>query len=773
MLVSPPNTYHAMSSYDILLLDAPASALLSVDGKSRRLFINITQEGKSAIDDLRELRYINGLKLSSEDFQPVTAYQVAAKSLDFIERFPAELKKSIDEIYHGPAPFHKELIEASFDGENFVISTTGGYKRISTATDTEDVSYVSSPYIPSSLRKSDAALTSNSHRANESALGESTIRDELSEAIHLVNVRVCVGEWVPFGPNQIVSLNERLGSLDRCQGGLFTSMIDKDPTNTQLKLPTGLTQVSILDFDIIECMNFEAEIHFPEEEGIVQVENFGMHLNVNGAIYYSLFVEAILDRKADDISLDLLSRLLVDVHQDSSKILNDLLSSYQRSLLDMIFSNDAENRGKYNMILAESIDPLLSAEHYMDRGDFENELKQIVGDIYAVHLLEGTDLLVQGRDGIMFVGPNSFKSEALIVTYTSILVREVFTRNFFVRTFVLDDLLKRTRVLIMEHERDPQSVFKIRELLNEASKDIILLQQLLSYLSESVENMVEPERPVSAVGAGLFDILKLSQLMKDTATRVRDMKKLTEGAALELNNLSQMTDVINTKQLEDVFRSVEANTKFLVDASAANERACASLEIMQVVLAGSFAFDIIDRLGGGTLNVEPPEWLNTYITVPLIESVPFLWFGLNILFLIIFCWVLIRVMRWSEYRASGVLMIRVKVNCSINLPALDTFLATKPIELTDSISEPEIDIKKVIWAEKDHNLWMGSAPKIELLYDERHYFLLSVFMQVDKKRMKISQDSLLRMFYRELLAHSVIIEIPESKKDQEDSKLSH
>jgi hypothetical protein len=43
-----------------------------------------------------------------------------------------------------------------------------------------------------------------------------------------------------------------------------------------------------------------------------------------------------------------------------------------------------------------------------------------------------------------------------------------------------------------------------------------------------------------------------------------------------------MTDVINTKQLEDVFRNVEANTKYLVDASAANERASASLELMQV-----------------------------------------------------------------------------------------------------------------------------------------------------------------------------------------------
>ena len=88
-----------------------------------------------------------------------------------------------------------------------------------------------------------------------------------------------------------------------------------------------------------------------------QIENFGMHLSVDGSIVYGIIVEAILgtasaaikwrcisattlttffahdpsaDRKAEHISLDHLSRLLVDVHQDSTKIMDDLLSQYQR-----------------------------------------------------------------------------------------------------------------------------------------------------------------------------------------------------------------------------------------------------------------------------------------------------------------------------------------------------------------------------------------------------------------------------------------------------------
>ena len=55
-----------------------------------------------------------------------------------------------------------------------------------------------------------------------------------------------------------------------------------------------------------------------------------MHLNVDGTIIYGVYIDAVVDRKLDDISVDHLSRLLVDIHQDSSQIMNDLLSQYQR-----------------------------------------------------------------------------------------------------------------------------------------------------------------------------------------------------------------------------------------------------------------------------------------------------------------------------------------------------------------------------------------------------------------------------------------------------------
>ena len=57
---------------------APCSMMIG----TKRVWMNVTQEGKDDIDDLREGGLLNGLKLSSEDLQPITAYQVSMKGKD-------------------------------------------------------------------------------------------------------------------------------------------------------------------------------------------------------------------------------------------------------------------------------------------------------------------------------------------------------------------------------------------------------------------------------------------------------------------------------------------------------------------------------------------------------------------------------------------------------------------------------------------------------------------------------------------------------------------
>ncbi len=51
-----------------------------------------------------------------------------------------------------------------------------------------------------------------------------------------------------------VQLNDKLGSLNRCQGGLFSSMVDKTPMDMCFRMRPGLTSVRVIDIRSSLCL---------------------------------------------------------------------------------------------------------------------------------------------------------------------------------------------------------------------------------------------------------------------------------------------------------------------------------------------------------------------------------------------------------------------------------------------------------------------------------------------------------------------------------------
>ena len=75
---------------------------MSFEGASRRMFLNVSQEGRSAVEDLREQKLVNGLKLTSEDFQSVNAYNVSLKGLPFFKTLPNDLFEQVHACVYAP-----------------------------------------------------------------------------------------------------------------------------------------------------------------------------------------------------------------------------------------------------------------------------------------------------------------------------------------------------------------------------------------------------------------------------------------------------------------------------------------------------------------------------------------------------------------------------------------------------------------------------------------------------------------------------------------------
>ena len=197
-----------------------------------------------------------------------------------------------------------DRVEEDFGPEDYevvcVVETdSGAVCRLSGVTKIEDVSYVTSPYLPRLLidqQRKVRDFADNSSRAHESARGKSQIKDTFSEAIVLGGVELLVSEWLPFGPNMIASLNERIGSRDRAKGGVFTSEVDPEPGEMRLSTKKKVTEAGIIECSDIDHINLEANISYPERPGIVQVESFGLHISKVGGVLFGMRIEAIMDR---------------------------------------------------------------------------------------------------------------------------------------------------------------------------------------------------------------------------------------------------------------------------------------------------------------------------------------------------------------------------------------------------------------------------------------------------------------------------------------------
>lgn len=705
---------------------APASTIIG----GRRKYFNKSQEGASDVDFLREEGLINGLKLQSKQYLPVTCFQISPKGLELVKKMPKADKEAVHELVYAPGT--RELLRVEWRVDEFLLVGPGGFERPSSVTDCEDVSYVSSAYIPQCLRFGGRPTLSNAHRAAECAHSAANIRDELDEVITLNSVSVIVAEFIPFGANAVVQLNQNLGSTERVQGGYFTALIDDNSTGTKFEVEPGLTSVNILDYSLTKHINFEADIQLPEDDGIVQVETFGVSVNADGTIFYGMQVEAIMDRIKDNMSLDHLSRLLVDVATDSSTIVDSVISAYQRRLLNLVFDGDAEARDKVNLILANEITPHLTAEEYMDKGEYENELKQVLGDTRAAFDVSEHDTLIFGQNGILIAGPNARHHEPLLCSYMQFSAMDLFVRNFWNRMFSLMDRMRDARRMINNHEDHPTSLQQIRRKLQALSDNTRLLHEVLGYLQESLDACEIPPEPLDAPGKALYERLQIADLAGQLSMRILDLKKNMDGASSELEFLRMLANNVADSQRADLAAKLEANSRKMMLMHSTHEKSSSTLEIIQYIMAAMLAWALLDRLTGPGWQVLDQEALKDFAQ-PMIQNTPMVWFLMNIAFWGISAYVVQRILSQMQFTSMGKLTISVKIMQQVSMSRFNAYLATKLTALEAREFMERNSIVHVSWTEADREAWGGYAPYIQLEYDAETAFLHHITIHYNRR----------------------------------------
>ena len=239
-------------------------------------YLNVSEEGRDDLDDLRELGFITALKVTSETYDHSTLLKISKKGSEFLQRmtasgqFASAMRQSVDSLVYEAG----HLLEVRYDRESsdfFLTVPSIGIRIRSTVTDVEDVPYVSSPYIPPHMLSSDAFTPNalNGHKKAKRVLGGGVqsshdIRDaRLNESILLDSVKIIITEYVPMGSNEMVSFCGKIGTGDRVAGGMFTA--DASATQDEFNMVVGInadnkTKLKVLDVDETRFVNVEADL---------------------------------------------------------------------------------------------------------------------------------------------------------------------------------------------------------------------------------------------------------------------------------------------------------------------------------------------------------------------------------------------------------------------------------------------------------------------------------------------------------------------------------
>ena len=745
------------------VLDYDYSSMAMTVGSSR-VWMNVSQEGKDDLDDLRGMKLINSIKLSTCDHGLVVGYQISFKGQKMLKRKLTQ--SSQDAVNSFCFTADGDPLHVGIEGQEFYFYTQDReYKVPSKVTDTEDVSYVSSPYLPECLRRGLRGMTSNAHRAFESAQGKSDIKDEYNEVVSLGDVRLLVAEWVPFGDNAVSSMMDKLGCQDRVQGGFFSDVIDSFPAEERLETPSGLTGVRVLEFDLLNFVNFEADIHFAEDDGIVQVENFGTHVRSDGFVMYGIKIEAIMDHGADNVSLDLMSRLLMDIQNDSTRIIDSLVSEYQRSMLDVVFYGDRESRDKFTIVLSEMINPKMKAELYLDSAEHESEIKQVIGDTYSAHDLSEDDVLIVGKSGLLISGRGCDRFEPILISYLTMICRERFVRYFYARVFLMDESLRKIRHLINNVDEDPNSIDAVRKLMGEVSRGVILLDECLLYIEESLVHCAFAAPGADAALQNLASILNAGVMFESLKRRVADLRKNVKGASVELVSIQKMTTVITDTQQGRVQDIMTQNNQKLFDMHRHLEESMANVDILKSLLSGLFAMELFDRLfvvghydlagsdGSSAVKILPDVIAPILDIVKGILVIPGVGLGMMLLL-----WYVLGLMWYSRSKARLTMrtaaklnmILRYTFNLPISLKKLQDLMQYKYIESEDVERESGHTIKTIVYNEIDVLKWRGQPPRVEMVYDETARFLLKVAFFLNRSETRLTPQVVHDMFLEDL-----------------------
>ncbi len=543
---------------------------------------------------------------------------------------------------------------------------------------------------------------------------KSQIQDELLESIKLGGVRLVLSEYIPCDRNTLAAINQKLMSKRTMHGEFVTMLMDAWPERTTFTSEKRCNSVRIIHSLPSEYISCEASMQDPDDT-VEQEEVIGMHITHEGHMIYGCEITSIHDSPATDspnASIDHLARIVADIMNDSSLLMDTLLTHYQRRILDCIFKGTPNNRYKFIGVLATAITPdFKDVKQYADGEEYQNELEQLIDDIQIVEKLpDGETIVFLGDGGIMIVSPQWKRFESIVAFYSLLRSSEIFVDGLFNRMSLLTDELNQVRLLIeLTSEGDYTVITQAQNILTEATANYTILSSTGGYLERGFRLISEKWSGVTdGIDSTLRELINIDRGLSLLLDRISDIDLVLNSIKSEVEGLQTLLSTQIEQQMRRVYSALRDNTRNTSEVIRASERTGDVLDVIQLVLSGTIAFDIVIAFTGEYTT--PLASLSMEYPLVFFLSAILLWFVIVV--------GLKKAMDYLGGRIQKEHMIRHTLNIRCNPKKVKAYLDSKTIISVDEEVQDEREMVRTHFLFTDRDI--DEPATATLSYDRKN-----------------------------------------------------
>ena len=570
-----------------------------------------------------------------------------------------------------------------------------------------------------------------------------------SDSVHkhvlfFLDLKLSISEWVPFGQNAISTFNDSIDSVKGVKSSLLTGTVDEEPDSSKFEIEPKFTRVHLEDFDQYNWVKFKAFIEYPEE--VEQIEEIATHVDKAGFVNYSLSLEEI-EGRTSKFSLDKTSHILADLIEDTSVMIEALLTQFQRRSLRSVYGR-TPFRPKFTVAITSALLPEQpQAVGYHDREDQENEINQIVGVAYDFFDLPPTDKVILGTNGIIFITSRPEHYYELLNFYSFVRSLQIFQSIFFARLRQMWDMVKDVRKSILSLKKE-EDLVRMEQELSELSSNIVLIEELSSMMAVSSSDM----KRIWSANSGSLDMenkrladrFGIDREIHIIAEKIKDMTGVAGGLVDEIGGLRDMVQTLAEKRMREVSKLMADNVQQGSEAQlamAANVKASrysgAALKILSAISAGFLGMKISDLVmkgldewneseGGPNWDLGDKGFYGGYIQVIVGFA---LWILMTILF-----FHLIKIssakMKEEKLAKDYVLNLRIPIDVRSTTEKIKAYLADKAI----TYHNVELTGHRVSWYHKQPKGDDKVFYTITLCFDARDGHLHYIHANTEDKK---------------------------------------